>query len=283
MGSAAGRASRERSQRAAADRRVFRALLWDVDGTLAETERDGHLVAFNRAFETLGMPWRWSEQHYGELLTVAGGRERLVCDMSRRDEAPRDARQREALANTLHRLKNQIYAGIVRRGELPLRAGVAELLSECCRAHLPMGIVTTTSRANVAALLEWHLGSHWEDHFATVVCADEAPRKKPDPQVYRLALEALRLRPHQAVAIEDAPAGIEAAQRAGVPVIVTRSHYFPACPAVGALAFGPSLGRRDGWRPGADPRATRISLEQIMRWYAHSPAPLISSLAGCEP
>jgi HAD superfamily hydrolase (TIGR01509 family) len=249
---------------------VIRALLWDVDGTLAETERDGHLVAFNRAFEALGMPWRWSEQHYGELLAVAGGRERLLYDMSRREQAPGDARQREALAETVHRLKNQIYAGIVRHGELPLRAGVAELLAECCRAHLPMGIVTTTSCGNVEALLEWHLGSHWKDQFATVVCANEAPRKKPDPQVYRLALAALRLRPHEAVAIEDAPAGVEAAQRAGVPVVVTHSHYFPAGAAVGALAFGPSLGGSEGWQPGADPRATRISLDQIMRWYAGS-------------
>ena len=249
---------------------MIRALLWDVDGTLAETERDGHLVAFNRAFEALGVPWRWSEQHYGELLAVAGGRERLLYDMSRREEAAGDARQREALAETVHRLKNQIYEGIARGGDLPLRAGVAELLSECGRAHLPMGIVTTTSRGNVEALLEWHLGSHWQGQFATVVCAEEAPRKKPDPQVYRLALEALRLRPHVAVAIEDAPAGIEAAQRAGVPVIVAPSHYFPACGAVGALAFGPSLGRSEGWQPGADPHATRISLDQIIRWHTHN-------------
>ena len=250
---------------------MIKALLWDVDGTLAETERDGHLVAFNRAFEALGVPWRWSEQHYGGLLAVSGGRERLLYDMSRREEAPGDARQREALAETVHRLKNQIYEGIVGRGDLPLRAGVAELLSECSRAHLPMGIVTTTSRGNVEALLARHLGSRWSRHFATVVCANEAPRKKPDPQVYRLALAALRLHPHQAVAIEDAPAGIEAAQRAGVPVMVTHSHYFPACAAAGALAVGPSLGRSEGWQPAADPRAMRISLEQIMQWYAHRP------------
>jgi len=112
-----------------------------------------------------------------------------------------------------------------------------------------MGIVTTTSRGNVEALLARHLGSRWSRHFATVVCANEAPRKKPDPQVYRLALAALRLHPHQAVAIEDAPAGIEAAQRAGVPVMVAHSHYFPACAAAGALAVGPSLGRSEGWQP----------------------------------
>jgi HAD superfamily hydrolase (TIGR01509 family) len=249
---------------------VIKALLWDVDGTLAETEREGHLVAFNRAFKALGVPWRWTEQHYGELLEVAGGYERLLHDMDGREEAPADAQQHASLARILHHLKNDIYAGIVRRGELPLRAGVAQLLADCSRAGLPMGIATTTTRANLEALLECHLGSHWNRHFAIVVCAAEAPRKKPDPQVYRLALKALRLHPREAVAIEDAPAGIEAAQRAGVPVIVTRSHYFAACAAVGALAVGPSLGGPEGWQPGADPRAKRIGLDQIMRWYARS-------------
>jgi HAD superfamily hydrolase (TIGR01509 family) len=249
---------------------VIKALLWDVDGTLAETERDGHLVAFNCAFEALGVPWRWSERYYGELLAVAGGYERLLHDMRRREEAPRDTPRREALARQLHRLKNQIYESIVRGGRLPLRAGVAELLADCARERLPMGIATTTSRGNVEALLECHLGNRWHACFATVVCAEEASRKKPDPQVYRLALEALQLRPHEAVALEDAPAGIEAAQRAGVPVIVTSSHYFPGAAAVGALASGPSLGSCGGWQPGADAHATRIGLDQIMRWYANA-------------
>ncbi|MGH7749361.1 MAG: HAD-IA family hydrolase, partial [Candidatus Dormibacteria bacterium] len=222
-------------------------------------------------FEALGVPWRWTEPHYGKLLAVAGGYERLLHDMHRREEAPTDARQREALAREAHRLKNQLYEGIVRRGDLPLRTGVAELLADCSRALLPMGIVTTTSRGNLEALLECHLGGRWKANFTTLVCAADAPRKKPDPQAYLLALDAMRLRPHEAVTIEDAPAGIEAAQRAGVPVIVARSHYFPACAAVGALAVGPSLGRREGWQPGADPCATRIGLDQILRWYARSP------------
>jgi HAD superfamily hydrolase (TIGR01509 family) len=250
---------------------VIKALLWDVDGTLAETERDGHRVAFNCAFEALGVPWRWSEQHYGQLLAVAGGYERLLHDMHRREEAPRDTPRREALARQLHRLKNQIYENIVRRGNLPLRAGVLELFADCARARLPMGIATTTSRGNLEALLQCHLGSRWHARFATVVCAEEAPRKKPDPQVYLLALQALRLRPHEAVAIEDAPAGIDAAQRAGLPVIVTYSHYFPATAAVGALATGPSLGGREGWQPGVAAHAARVGLDQIMRWRAHSP------------
>jgi len=168
----------------------------------------------------------------------------------------------------VHRLKNRIYAGIARAGQLPLRPGVAELLSDCWRAQLPMGLVTTTSRGNAAALLERHLGEAWESRFAVIVCAEEAPRKKPDPEAYLLALEALRLKPHEAVAIEDATAGIAAARSAGVPVIVTRSHYFPTTPAAGVLAIGPSLGSAAGWQPPPGPHATRIGLEQIRHWRA---------------
>jgi beta-phosphoglucomutase-like phosphatase (HAD superfamily) len=134
-----------------------------------------------------------------------------------------------------------------------------------------LGIVTTTSRSNVEVLLKTHLGKDWESKFAAIVCAQEAPKKKPHPQAYLLALEMLELRPHEAVAMEDAQAGVAAACAAGVPVIVTRSHYFAAGESRGALAVGPSLGRIEGWQPRADARSTRIGLEQIIRWYACSP------------
>jgi len=246
----------------------MRALLWDVDGTLAETERDGHLVAFNCAFQSLRMPWRWSEQRYGELLAVAGGYERLLHDMALRQEAPAAARQRARLARALHLHKNRIYERIVRRGDLPLRAGVRELLADCLAARLPMAIVTTTGRANVAALLERHLGVQWHSRFAAVACAELAPAKKPDPQAYLVALNALRLSAQDVVAIEDSPAGLEAARRAGVPVLLTRSRFFRDCSAAGALSAGPSLASCAGWYPRAEPHAARITLAQIERWHA---------------
>jgi HAD superfamily hydrolase (TIGR01509 family) len=249
---------------------VIRSVLWDVDGTLAETECDGHLVAFNQAFEALDIPWRWSEERYGELLAIAGGRERLLHDMQSQPDAPADLHERESLAGRVHRAKNEFYARIVGSAGLPLREGVRELFEDCDRAGLLMGIVTTTSRRNVEALLGAHLGKDWESKFATVVCAEEAQAKKPDPQAYLIALETLRLRSHEAIAMEDAPAGAAAAQAAGVPVIVTRSHYFPAVTVRGALAIGPSLGRCTGWRPAAAARSTRIGLDQITRWYAQS-------------
>jgi HAD superfamily hydrolase (TIGR01509 family) len=245
---------------------LFKALLWDVDGTLAETERDGHLVAFNRAFDALGIPWRWSEQHYGALLHVSGGRERLLHDMQFRAFAP--AEDVESLVDRLHRLKNEFYANIVATGEVALREGVRELLADCEAAGIRMGIATTTSRSNVEALLDVQLGADWESKFAAVVCAREAPKKKPDPQVYQLALRILELPAHEVVAIEDAPAGIAAARAAGVPVLVTRSHFFAAVDTRGSLAAGPSLGRSDGWHPRTDSRVPRIDLGQIARWYA---------------
>jgi HAD superfamily hydrolase (TIGR01509 family) len=246
------------------------ALLWDVDGTLAETERDGHLVAFNQAFAALNIPWRWNEARYGELLAVAGGRERLLHDMQSRQQVPKDPQERQQLAERLHRIKNECYAQIVGSGALPLREGVAELMEDCAHADVRMAIVTTTSRSNVDALLRTHLRSGWESRFAAIVCAEDAPQKKPDPLAYRIALDTLRLSSGHAVAMEDAPAGVAAAGALGVPVVITQSHYFPTSAAAGALATGPSLGATQGWIPAARPGATRVDLQQIADWLAQS-------------
>lgn len=255
--------------------RTLRAVLWDVDGTLAETERDGHRVAFNQAFEALEVPWRWDETRYGELLKVTGGRERLLHDMREQPRAPQDAAAREALAARLHALKNECYARIVETGALPLRPGVRALFDECALAGVRLGIVTTTSRENVGALLAPHLGAGWESAFATVVTAREAPRKKPDPQAYVLALEQLGLRGGETIAIEDSPAGVTAARAAGVPVVVTRSFYFAAQPVPGALAVGPSLDSGTGWHPPVShgSSADRVSLAQLRAWHAHQDPP----------
>lgn len=247
---------------------MLKAILWDVDGTLAETERDGHLLAFNRAFETLALPWRWSPERYGELLKVAGGRERLLYDMQSQPQAPAQPAERAALVERIHILKNQLYAGIVAAGALTLRAGVRELFEDCAAAGVRMAIVTTTSAANVAALLEARLGAGWRSRFAAVLCAEQAPNKKPDPQVYLLALQALALAPAEALAIEDSPAGVAAARAAQIAVVVVRSFYFSAAAVPGALAVGPSLGSTHGWRPPSDATPDgRIDLNQLTQWH----------------
>lgn len=260
---------------------ALRALIWDVDGTLAETERDGHRQAFNAAFAELGLPWSWSVERYGELLTTAGGYERLLRDLAVRDGAPPAGPQREALARELHRRKNQHYARLVSQGRIALRGGVRELMDEARAAGLLQAIATTTSRANVQALLSAQLGPHWAAGFGCIACAEEAPLKKPHPQVYELTLQRLGLAPHEAVAIEDSPNGIQAAQAAGVPVLVTASVYFTEAARArgpGIVAAGPGLDRADGWTrddatgPSNESPAAgrRIGLAVLRSWHAAS-------------
>ena len=247
---------------------MWRALIWDVDGTLAETERDGHLVAFNQAFAAMGLPWRWDDECYGQLLEVTGGRERLMFDMAGRADAPRNAAESEKLAAELHRLKNAHYAELVARGAITLRPGVQELLDDCTRAGLPMAIATTTSRVNLQALMVATLGAKWQERFAATLCAEDAPRKKPDPQVYQRVLAALGVAAGEALAIEDAPAGVSAARAAGLAVIVTRSHCFANADLCAAQAVGPGLHRTAGWSP-APPHAAengRIGLATLQAW-----------------
>jgi HAD superfamily hydrolase (TIGR01509 family) len=253
---------------------MMRALLWDVDGTLAETERDGHRVAFNRAFEAFGLPWRWDVDRYGQLLRVMGGRERLLHDMAGRHDAPSSADERLALATRLHQRKNAFYAELLGEGAIALRAGVAELMVECRARGVRMGIATTTSRANVEALLVRHLGAQAQAWFDAVVCGEDVRRKKPDPEVYALALRALGIAAPQALALEDSPAGATAARHAGVAVVVTRSVYFADDRVEGAAAVGPGLHSRIGWTPApaCDPSAApqRIRLDDLIAWHARA-------------
>ena len=246
---------------------TLQALLWDVDGTLAETERDGHRVAFNQAFADLGLPWHWDVQRYGELLAVSGGRERLLADMATRADAPATAQERETLARTLHQRKNRHYGDLVHAAQLPLRPGVGALIDEARRAGLRQAITTTTSRSNVDALLRVHLGAGWAAHFAAVVCGEDVQHKKPHPEVYLLALLALGLSPLQTVALEDSPGGVAAARAADVPVLVARSAYFAQAPLEGAIAIGPGLDRRDGWRPALRGAEGQVTLDDIRTWH----------------
>jgi HAD superfamily hydrolase (TIGR01509 family) len=252
-----------------------RAIVWDVDGTLAETERDGHRVAFNEAFARHGLPWQWDEAHYGGLLRVAGGRERLVHDLERRTKGPADATSRHELARALHQTKNHLYADIVRSGRIPLRTGVRELLAECHARGVPMGIATTSSRSNVAALLSSQLGPDWQQWFDAIVCGEDVSRKKPDPEAYDKAVAALGVAAGTALAIEDSPDGVMAARKAGLPVLVTRSHYFADAAIEGTVAIGPGLGQRDGWTPSPAAECAaggRITFDDLEIWFKRSTA-----------
>jgi len=202
------------------------ALILDVDGTLAETE-ELHRLCFNRAFEEAGLPWSWSVDDYRRLLATTGGRERIfrfVGEVEPERAAALSVHE-DPFVRTLHARKTELYAEGVRRGEIALCPGVAELVSRAHELGIALAIATTTSRANVEALLDAHPEALPRAWFSVLVCGEDTVRKKPDPEVYRLALERLGVRPDRALAVEDSRNGVLAAKGAGVPVVAIPSLY----------------------------------------------------------
>lgn len=204
----------------------LKALLFDVDGTLAETERGGHRVAFNRVFEEQGLSWHWDEHRYGELLAVAGSSERITAYA--RSDHPQWLARSDASARIeqMHRDKNRHYAALVATGSIHLRPGVTALLRQAMSNKLRLAIVTTTSRSNVDALLAATLDDEMRNAFELFVTGEDVSRKKPDPECYHLALSALGLPPDQVLAVEDSPNGLRSASAAGIRSLIVPSAYF---------------------------------------------------------
>jgi HAD superfamily hydrolase (TIGR01509 family) len=194
---------------------MLQALIFDVDGTLSETE-ELHRIAFNAAFEAAGLPWQWDQALYAELLLVTGGKERMAhyIEAHGRPERPDIA--------ALHKDKTARYTALVDGGGCSLRDGIAETLQEAKAAGLRLAIATTTSRPNVDALLRATLG---HDPFDVIAAGDEVKAKKPAPDVYQLALERLGLPASACIAIEDTLNGLRSAQGAGLRCSITPSLY----------------------------------------------------------
>ncbi|MBR0776488.1 HAD family hydrolase [Bradyrhizobium diazoefficiens] len=208
-----------------------RALIFDVDGTLAETE-ELHRQAFNHAFARRGLDWNWDRTVYKDLLRVTGGKERIrACHARLRIASPLP----DAEIAELHRIKTARYAELVAAGHCPLRPGVADLLAAARRRGQRLAIATTTSRDNIDALLSHALGRGWAAAFEAIVAGEDVVHKKPAPDVYLEVLSRLKLPASRCVAIEDSVNGLIAARVAGIPVVITRSLFFRDDDFSGAL------------------------------------------------
>jgi HAD superfamily hydrolase (TIGR01509 family) len=198
---------------------TLEAVVLDVDGTLVDSERDGHRVAFNRAFEEAGLSDRWDVERYGELLAVTGGKRRLNAYFEDRG-MPAD--EREELAARLHRRKTEIFTEMAKGGEIEARPGTAELLEELERAGVRLAVATTGSREWVDPLLDRLFGP---ERFEVIVGGDEVPERKPDPSAHAMTLERLGLPAVAAPGIEDSEVGLRAAKAAGLPCVIVVNDY----------------------------------------------------------
>ena len=221
------------------------ALLFDVDGTLADTERDGHRVAFNAAFREFGLDWEWDIPLYGKLLAITGGKERMKHYVQTcRPDFSRPANF-DSLIVDLHKAKTRHYTELLAEGGLPMRPGVTRLLSEAREAGLRLAIATTTTPDNVTALLEHSLAPDAESWFEVIAAGDIVPAKKPAPDIYFWALEKMKLKPENCLAFEDSENGIRASTGAGLKTLVTINDYTQDHDFTGAAAVLTDLGEPD--------------------------------------
>jgi HAD superfamily hydrolase (TIGR01509 family) len=234
------------------------AVIFDVDGTLAETERDGHRIAFNRAFADVFLPWHWDERLYGELLAVTGGKERIARYAARFAPEWLAAPDAQRRIGELHARKNAHYAAIAEAGELRLRPGLPALFDALAASGIRLAIATTTSRANVDVLLRTCLGAESASRFEVIVCGEDVARKKPDPEAYVLALHRLGLPASRCVAVEDSANGLRAALGAGIATLIVRSLYTQTEDFSGARAVFD--GYADGQAAAGDARVLSAAL-----------------------
>jgi HAD superfamily hydrolase (TIGR01509 family) len=215
---------------------ALKALLFDVDGTLADTEPMGHLPAYNEAFRELGLDWRWSTELYRELLLLPGGKERIIEYIQKydpvlgghRSEVEHDAK---AWVERVHKIKSRYFRRLVSTGKVTLRPGVRRLITEVDQAGLRMAIVTNASRGSLEPFLEYTLGKDLSERIDFIVSGEQVAHKKPAPDLYQLALLKLGITAGEAVALEDSGMGLIAARGAGIPTLITinddtRHHVF---------------------------------------------------------
>lgn len=225
---------------------TVKAIIFDVDGTLADTE-EAHRLAFNQAFAENGLDWSWDPALYGKLLKVTGGKERIkyyISDFLTGYTKPPDL---EAFVKRLHAAKTRHYTAMLADGRIPLRPGIKQLVQDMHGRGILLAIATTTSPENVSGLLEIGLGKYWQDYFAANGCGDIVPKKKPAPDIYYWVLDALKLKASDCIALEDSENGLRASLAAGIKTYVTTNPYTRGQDFSGAAAVFDDLGDLDGF------------------------------------
>jgi len=203
---------------------MLEALIFDLDGTLADTE-ETHRQAFNAAFMKFELGWDWDPRRYTELLQISGGKERILHYIDTLGVVPAERDRLRELTLALHRTKTRIYTELLEQGRRPFRSGVATLLRAAGDAGLKLAIASTTTSANIDALLRANLASAPQLAFNVIACGDQVHAKKPAPDIYNLALASLRLPATSCIAFEDSVNGLRAAKAAGLVTVVTPSRW----------------------------------------------------------
>ncbi|MBP6057866.1 MAG: HAD family hydrolase [Nitrosomonas sp.] len=239
----------------------LQAVLFDVDGTLADTEQDGHRLAFNAAFKQLNLDWHWDIDLYGELLQITGGKERIRHYMEKYAPA---ALNRSDLADwiiLLHKTKTKYFESLMENGSIPLRPGVARLIHELRQERIRLAIATTTTMENVTALLKSTLGEESIGWFDVIGAGDIVPMKKPAPDIYHWVLNQLQLTAQQCIAIEDSENGLKSALAADLPTLITVSGYTRLQDFSGAAAVLSDLG--EPFQPFTQIRGTALDQQWV--------------------
>ncbi len=217
---------------------AIKAVFFDQDGVIIDTECDGHRVAFNQTFQDFGFDFEWSVDFYHEMLQVAGGKERMKHYFQQKGISISDE-----LIKKMHKHKTDIFIELIESGKLPLRSGVKRLMKEINDAGLILGICTTSTERAARAVVRTMLS---DVKFDFVLAGDVVKMKKPDPEIYQLALQKSGLQPHECLVIEDSRQGVLAAHAAGIRVVATTNPYTKNEDLSGAEIIVTALGDEGG-------------------------------------
>ncbi len=205
-------------------------LLFDCDGVLGDTERYGHLPAFNQMWQEFGVPWSWTENQYGEKLKIGGGKERMRSLFDDPDflavyTPPAAEAERDELIQTWHKRKSEIYKEIIASGKIPGRPGVKRVVDAALADGWTLGVCSTSAKASVEAVLKHAVGENTASKFSIILAGDVVSKKKPDPEIYQMAARELDVAASNCIVVEDSLNGLQSAMGANMRCVVTVNGY----------------------------------------------------------